>query len=266
MLPGFRFLFAAILLSTSVLVFALGAAALLRATHEQFVSNPPWRNGPQEQVFAQVNEPAPPVLAALRAEPVATEPAPSLRDRIPTIGLPASDADETAAVTPDIPAQPEAPEAAVRSSETPDGAPSEPEAEAAISPPADVAVLAAVSEDAAAATETTLAAPEPTAPSATAVSPNEAQQADTTTGPARADADGATAAIAALNDRIAAPEKEPPAAANTPSTAPDTKAAKPRAHRTRKHTRIARQPPPWAQPTFDLFAPQPRVVTAARTH
>ena len=31
MLPGFRFLFAAIVLSTSVLVFGLGAAALLRA-------------------------------------------------------------------------------------------------------------------------------------------------------------------------------------------------------------------------------------------
>src|SRR4029077_8790210 len=45
MLPGFRFLFAAILLSTSILVFGLGAAALLRATHEQFVSNPAWRNG-----------------------------------------------------------------------------------------------------------------------------------------------------------------------------------------------------------------------------
>ena len=53
MLPGFRFLFAAILLSASILVFGLGAAALLRATHEEYVSNPSWRNGPQEQVFAQ---------------------------------------------------------------------------------------------------------------------------------------------------------------------------------------------------------------------
>ena len=33
MLPGFRFLLAAILLSASILVFGLGAAALLRATH-----------------------------------------------------------------------------------------------------------------------------------------------------------------------------------------------------------------------------------------
>ncbi len=61
MLPGFRFLFAAILLSTSILVFGLGAAALLRASHEQYVSNPSWRNGPQEQMFAQAPEPAQPV-------------------------------------------------------------------------------------------------------------------------------------------------------------------------------------------------------------
>ena len=71
MLPGFRFLFAAILLSVSILVFGLGAAALLRATHEQYVSNPSWRNGPQEQMFAQAPEPAQPVLAALRVEPAA---------------------------------------------------------------------------------------------------------------------------------------------------------------------------------------------------
>ena len=44
MLPGFRFLFAAIVLSMSVLVFGLGAAALLRAAHEEFASSAPlWR-------------------------------------------------------------------------------------------------------------------------------------------------------------------------------------------------------------------------------
>ena len=42
MLPGFRFLFAAIVLSMSILVFGLGAAALLRAAHEEFASNPSW--------------------------------------------------------------------------------------------------------------------------------------------------------------------------------------------------------------------------------
>jgi hypothetical protein len=78
MLPGFRFLFAAIVLSTSVLVFGLGAAALLRAAHEQFASRPTWRAAPEPK-FAQQNE-APKeisgeilretlVLAMLRVEP-----------------------------------------------------------------------------------------------------------------------------------------------------------------------------------------------------
>ena len=40
MLPGFRFLFAAILLSMSILVFGLGAVALLRAAHEEVASTP----------------------------------------------------------------------------------------------------------------------------------------------------------------------------------------------------------------------------------
>jgi hypothetical protein len=49
MLPGFRFLFAAILLSTSVLIFGLGAAALLRAAHEE-VASAPARRAPPEQL------------------------------------------------------------------------------------------------------------------------------------------------------------------------------------------------------------------------
>ena len=52
MLPGFRFLFAAIVLSTSILIFGLGAAALLRASHDQFASIPARRPLP-EPVFAQ---------------------------------------------------------------------------------------------------------------------------------------------------------------------------------------------------------------------
>jgi hypothetical protein len=71
MLPGFRFLFAAILLSTSVLVFGLGAAALLRAAHEE-VANIPARRAPPERVFTQPNDP-PPTLAMVRLEPLAAE-------------------------------------------------------------------------------------------------------------------------------------------------------------------------------------------------
>ncbi len=39
MLPGFRFLSVAIVLGVSMLIFGLGAAALLRATHEEFASS-----------------------------------------------------------------------------------------------------------------------------------------------------------------------------------------------------------------------------------
>jgi hypothetical protein len=67
MLPGFRFLFAAIMLSMSLLIFALGAAALLRSAHEEFASNPSWRATP-EVTFAQSGDATPPVLAALRLE------------------------------------------------------------------------------------------------------------------------------------------------------------------------------------------------------
>ena len=70
MLPGFRFLFAAIMLSMSLLVFGLGAAALLRAAHESFASNSSWRAAP-EVTFAQHSEPTMPMLATLRVDTVA---------------------------------------------------------------------------------------------------------------------------------------------------------------------------------------------------
>ena len=74
MLPGFRFLFAAIVLSMSILVFGLGAAALLRAAHEQFASNPSWHAAPEAN-FAQQAEATRPVLAMLRVDmPVVEKP------------------------------------------------------------------------------------------------------------------------------------------------------------------------------------------------
>lgn len=69
MLPGLRFLLLATTMSVSVLVFALGAAALLRATHENFATLPQ-RRPPQEQVFVKQNfDTSQPVIALLRAEP-----------------------------------------------------------------------------------------------------------------------------------------------------------------------------------------------------
>ena len=74
MLPGFRFLFAAIVLSISILIFGLGAAALLRAAHDQFASIPSRRALPepvfaQQPAFAPQSETPPPTLASLRVEP-----------------------------------------------------------------------------------------------------------------------------------------------------------------------------------------------------
>ena len=79
MLPGFRFLFAAIVMCMSVLVFGLGAAALMRAAHEDFSTNTSWR-APPEPRFAEQEEAAkppaakPPVLAVLSVQPRTSEP------------------------------------------------------------------------------------------------------------------------------------------------------------------------------------------------
>jgi hypothetical protein len=72
MLPGFRFLFAAIMLSMSLLIFGLGAAALLRAAHESFASNSSWHATP-EVPFAQRPDMTMPVLATLRVDSIAID-------------------------------------------------------------------------------------------------------------------------------------------------------------------------------------------------
>jgi len=75
MLPGFRFLFGAIVLCFSIMIFGLGAAALFRAAHEEFVSRPSWRAAPgtmlaqQNEPFAQQSDSSPAVLALLEVEP-----------------------------------------------------------------------------------------------------------------------------------------------------------------------------------------------------
>src|SRR6266404_4635914 len=95
MLPGFRCLFAAIVLSMSILVFGLGAAALLRAAHEEVASIPSRRTLP-EPVFAQTEAPAA-TLALLRVEPPVVEKAPE--------NLPASSAEPAPEAVPVPPVQ-----------------------------------------------------------------------------------------------------------------------------------------------------------------
>jgi hypothetical protein len=91
MLPSFRFLSAAIVFSMSILVFGLGAAALLRTAHEQFSSNPSW-HATAEATFPQQSEPKGPVLALLRVDPQPAE------QETPADACPAAVADEPAAI------------------------------------------------------------------------------------------------------------------------------------------------------------------------
>jgi hypothetical protein len=111
MLPGFRFLFAAIMLTLSILVFGLGAAALLRAAHEEFSSNPAWRGAP-ETTFAQPAETSKPVLAMLRVDtPVA--------DSKPDVAAVTEAPAEPVTATPAAPATAEAEQFAARAPEDP---------------------------------------------------------------------------------------------------------------------------------------------------
>jgi hypothetical protein len=188
MLPGFRFLFAAILSSMSILVFGLGAAALLRAAHEE-VANIPSRWAPPEPVFAQQNEPAPPTLALLRVEPpVADQPADpvaaadtqaeQVSSEAPDAGPPV-EPEKLAALKQDdeAPAKPETTTEETTAAETTSAeitpAEATPAAEAQADQtsavaPADEAKLAAVADISPPAAEAAPAAPEPEQASAPA--------------------------------------------------------------------------------------------------
>jgi hypothetical protein len=65
MLPGFRSLFVAVVLAISMLIFGLGAAALLRATHEEFASLP---LKPIPEVTFGSKEAEQPTLAVLQVD------------------------------------------------------------------------------------------------------------------------------------------------------------------------------------------------------
>ncbi|MBI5265454.1 MAG: hypothetical protein HY852_26980 [Bradyrhizobium sp.] len=272
MLPGFRFLFAAILLSTSVLVFGLGAAALLRATHEEFVSNPSWRTGPQEQVFAPPTEPREAVLAALRVEPPPAElnsPEPASPAPAPeAVTPPAKEPEHAIVVTPEAAAEPESQKlelAAVsqptiglpqQSGAAPTAEPAAPaSAPGPTETPASDAKLAAVQE--------ALAAVEVAAPAAeNPVSSSSNIKEQAADGAAPGNADAAVTKTAALPDPTAAAEQQSQA---------EKSVTEQRVQRARKRHRTARRSPPPPQPPvapiFDPFAPlvQPAVKQTGRT-
>jgi hypothetical protein len=137
MLPGFRFLLTAIVLSLSILVFGLGAAALLRAAHEEFASNPSWHAAP-ETTFAQGEATRPilaPVLALLRVDtPVVETPKiETPKIETPSAEVPAASAgpaeqaaissaaepEKVAALKPEESPPPEPAKPAIRASESP---------------------------------------------------------------------------------------------------------------------------------------------------
>src|SRR6266404_3187522 len=143
MLPGFRFLFTAIVLSMSILVFGLGAAALLRAAHEEF-ANLPSRRATPEPMFARLNDGPPPTLSLLRVDP-------------PVIEKPA---ENVPAAIPEA-----APDSLAPTGQAPDASPTEPEKLAALKPAEPMQFEAAKPEEPAkeASAETPVAPPPATA-------------------------------------------------------------------------------------------------------
>ncbi|HEV2158951.1 hypothetical protein [Bradyrhizobium sp.] len=255
MLPGFRFLLAAILLSTSILVFGLGAAALLRATHEQYVSNPSWRNGPQEQVFAQAPEPAQPVLAVLRAEPaVAAAPAPSLRDQVPTIGLPETQPEQIAALATETDPQPQ-PQATEVAPPAAEPAEAETKAEITTGAPAPAPTDTLTPAD------TTASIPEPKPEVKPAATASEPAPADPSTALASSALDATSAKLAALNDPATTAWKDPPAKAKADAATPDSKAIKRKAKAKKRHRIVRRPPPQQLQQQLDPFGQQQTFAT-----
>jgi hypothetical protein len=284
MLPGFRFLFAAIVLSMSILIFGLGAAALLRAAHEQFVSNPSWHATP-ETMFAQQSDASRPVLAMMHVEPAVPEPA-KAPDDVPPALAPAGQA---ASVAP--PAEP-APVVAPPA----EPAPAEPEMMAAAKPeeaagdelakpeipavpssaPSDVAAAktdAPVSPDAPApAAETKIAATEQTVPPASEAAPaaSEGMSAapEPASAPASAALDAATTKIATLGGPPVTIEAQPPAKAADAKSDSDALKKRQQARRAAQRrkiasrARVARQVT--QQPASPFAQPLAQPPTAAR--
>jgi hypothetical protein len=188
MLPGFRFLFAAVMLSMSLLIFGLGAAALFRAAHESFASNSSWRAAP-DVPFAQRPETTLPVLATLRVEPATlkraeaarvpdapAEPAPAIAERVtrdevatatPAETPPAELAKPAGTPTPlaDNPPAPEAPAAPATS-------------EASPADQAKTTAAVAVSDAASAGNEPAVTQLQPTVPPAASADPTMAHETE----------------------------------------------------------------------------------------
>ena len=159
MLPGFRFLFTAIVLSMSVLTFGLGAAALLRAAHEEFANLPARRTAPAP-MFARPTDETPPTLALLRIDTsveekpvkdVAAAPIPEAAADTPAQAAPAADTgamepEKLAAMKPAEPMQAEAAKPETPAKEATAETPAPPPAAAVAETPAPPKAQAAAAE------------------------------------------------------------------------------------------------------------------------
>jgi hypothetical protein len=250
MLPGFRFLVAAIVLSMSILVFGLGAAALLRAAHEEFASRPSWRGAP-ETVFAQPNEVTQPTLAMLRLEPAAQKiPEPTAALDVPAepTAAPAAEPERIAALKPESsrPAETTTPE-------TP-----------ALENPIRSEVAPAQEVAPAPADETKIAVTEPVPSPANEAAPDGSKQAST---PVAQNSAIASTKIATLGGPPVSIEPQP--SAKKLDAEPDRSAIKKRqqarraAHRRKiaLRARTAQQAP--QQPAADAFS-QPTITVRNR--
>ena len=263
MLPGLRFLFVAIVMSVSMMIFGLGAAALLHSAQQE-VASLPTRHVQPEAVFSQQSEATTPTLAMLSLdarEPSAgrpavavtassippREPSPSVsietnpvtaepdKPAAPTTALPS----EQKSVSSDTPAKTPAPETAARSEiPAPPPANHEPEiqqqqGQAVLSPEpttsAAVQTTAPVVETPAAASATTAAAPAttPDAPKTTAAAPATNAAAPETTAATPETTLATPKTTAATPATTAAVPATTAAVPATTAAAPETTAAVP---------------------------------------
>jgi hypothetical protein len=223
-------------LSMSILVFGLGAAALLRAAHEEFASAPSW-HASAEPVFAQRTETPAPVLAMLRvAPPAAEENAPdpppaavtTAEAEQPAAGDIPADAEVAAKpAEPEVTAKPAEPEVIAKPVETevtatpaePDvmAVPAEPEVTAV---PAEPERTTAVQPESSSRPETA----KPEMPVAESLAPQEAAPAQTVAPVAADETKVATSTPASASEEVSAPvteaapapeQADPPASAET---------------------------------------------------
>ena len=247
MLPGFRFLFAAIMLLLSILIFGLGAAALLRAAHEEFASNPSWHATPETTFVQQTEAPrreaprrgAPrpeaarpdatrAVLAMLRVDAPVGEKSPD----VPPAAAPLALAEQAAPLS--TPAEPER-IAALKPEDSSPPEPAKPEIPASESP-AKSEAAPALADAPAPADETRIAATGEAAPPA-----NEAARAASgqTSPPASPDTDLAPTKIATLDGPPVTIEAQP--SVKAAGAKPDTSAVQKRlqARRAAQRRRMA---------------------------